>query len=87
MQSLGEEVTFRGNIVLALQINRAPGKRERERYNFGDNTQSVIALPIELETPTAGEIVVDQFGKKHRIQTVHSDFVCALICGCTVSTS
>lgn len=85
-QTVGEEVTFRSEKLFVAQINRAPGKRERERFQFDEHTQSIVELPPDLTEPSAGETILDQFDRYHRIQQIAFDGIC-WVCGCAVSAA
>lgn len=69
----GEELTFRGETLVALVDRGQPAKpSDRGHINFLDSDQSRIEfLKSAISTgPKAGEDLKDEFDLHHRIQTV-----------------
>jgi hypothetical protein len=82
--AISEQVTFRGE-PCTVRISRSPARRVRERFNFGEGTQSIVELSPDLGKPKAGETLLDEFDRYHRIEEVHFDGV-IWRCACTVSS-
>lgn len=82
--AVGESVTYDGATLTVPQINRAPSERDLKRLNFGEGTDSVVELPPTLTEPEIGDVIEDQFSRRHRIAQVHFTGA-AWVCGCVTS--